>query len=127
MNVAFDIERDKKWEAEAAQLAAKQAEEKRLADIKAAEEKAAREKAEAEAEKQAEIDRLEREKQARIAEENRLLAEQKKRDEDKAHRGRVNRAIVKKIVAITGCNNESAQNLVEAVVLGEIDHISITY
>lgn len=134
MNKAFDIQRDiarreqDRLESEAtakfeAEEAARRAEHQRLADVRSANEEAAR----VEREKQAEIDRLESENQARIAEENRNLAEQKRRDEDKAHRGTVNTAIVEKLMEYTECSIEGAQAFVKAVILGEVDNIKITY
>ncbi len=103
------------------------AKEKRIADIKAAEEKAAIEAARVAAEKQAEIDLLQRIERERVAEENRRLAEQKRRDEDKAHRRGINARILEALMEYSECSVEGGQAFVEAVVLGKVDNIKITY
>lgn len=133
MNSAFDVKREAqkaeqdRIEAAAqakreAEEAAQRAEAKRLDDIRIANEEAAR----IERDKQDEINRLERENQERIAEENRKLAEQKRRDEDKAHRFNVKKSILETMTTI-GLDEEKSKEFIRLVAAGEIDYMGITY
>lgn len=91
-----------------------------------AEAKAKAERDRIEAEKQAEIDRLNSIEQERLAEEGRKLAEQKRKDEDKEHRFNVKKSILETMYAI-GLDEEKSKEFIRLVASGDIDFISITY
>lgn len=54
-------------------------------------------------------------------------AEQKRRDEDKAHRKMVNNAIVKELVDCSGITADQAQNIVIALVSGLVPNVTLKY
>ncbi|PSJ89891.1 hypothetical protein [Aeromonas veronii] len=114
-------------DAEAAELARQQAEARRIAEAEQAEqrrlqaEENARRQAEEAAARAAEQERL------RIENEQRLKAEEDaRRAADRAHRGRINSAIVMDLMGM-GLSEDFATNLVRHIASNKIEHLSINY
>lgn len=47
--------------------------------------------------------------------------------EDKYHRDEINKNIARSIVKLTGCSYEQGQAVVKAIVVGDINNVTITY
>lgn len=102
---------------------AEQAEQRRISDLKAAEEKAKREQEEAlerQRFEQAEKERIEHERKERKRIENET------RIADYEHRGEVNGGILKAFVEL-GLDSGISRLVIEKIIMGEIDNISINY
>lgn len=128
-----EAERIERARAEAAEAARRQAEEDarrereeaeaaKQAEVDAANERAARAEAEAQAERAA---RAERDRLAKEAEEA-AAAEQKRRDEDRAHRGQVMGA-AKTAIMTCGTDEETAKKIVLAIIAGEVPAVTLRF
>lgn len=114
-------------DAEAAELARQQAEARRIAEAEQAEQR--RLQAEENARRQAEeaAARAAEQERQRIENEQRLKAEEDaRRAADRAHRGRINSAIVMDLMGI-GLSEDFATNLVRHIASNKIEHLSINY
>lgn len=117
-------EREAEAKIEAAKRAAAEAEERHAAAIHAAEEARLRDvaAAKAKAERDAEAERK-RIADAQAAE----AAEQKRRDEDKAHRKAINQAIVAELVECAGITTDQAQKIVVHLFSGLVPNVTLKY
>jgi uncharacterized protein YhaN len=127
VKAAQQAEQRAKWEQEEA---LKQAEAQRVQAVKDAEaatERAEHEKAEAikAAEQKAEREAKAKD-DARIAEEQRLIDEQEARAANKAHCGKINRAVLADMMK-AGIDEDTAKNLIGLIAKGQIAHTSIKY
>lgn len=114
-------------DAEAAELARQQAEARRIAEAEQAEQR--RVQAEADARRQAEAAaaRAAEQERQRIEHEQRLKAEEDaRRAADRAHRDRINSAIVMDLMGL-GLSEDFAMNLVKHIASNKIEHLSINY
>ncbi|WP_421345968.1 hypothetical protein [Aeromonas veronii] len=114
-------------DAEAAELARQQAEARRIAEAEQAEQR--RLQAEENARRQAEeaAARAAEQERQRIENEQRLKAEEDaRRAADRAHRGRINSAIVMDLMGM-GLSEDFATNLVRHIASNKIEHLSINY
>lgn len=106
--------------AQAVEDAKKEAEAKRIEDAKKAEEATAKAV-------QAEKDRAEKEKQDAINAENARLAEEKRKSEDKEYRRGINKQAVSDLMAHGALSEENAQNVLRAIIVGDVSAVSIKY
>lgn len=107
---------------DAANAAREEAERAKQAEIDAANERARQ----AEAEAQRQRDEAERVERQRIEAEEAAAAEQKRRDEDRAHRGQVMGA-AKEALMTCGADEETAKKIVLAIVAGEVPAVSLRF
>lgn len=115
------VEAEQKAAKEKAEAEQKIAEQKLAIERAEREAKEAKEKAEAEAKAQ-----IERERQARIAEEERLKREEEARAADKAHRARVNNSVLAAFSA-SGLSEDQGKSLIKLMAKGEIPNATINY
>lgn len=114
-------------DAEAAEKACQEAEARRIAEAEQAEQR--RLQAEENARRQAEeaAARAAEQERQRIENEQRLKAEEDaRRAADRAHRGRINSAIVMDLMGM-GLSEDFATNLVRHIASNKIEHLSINY
>ena len=124
---ARDREQQAIRDAEAAELARQEAESRRIAEAEQAEQR--RLQAEENARRQAEeaAARAAEQERQRIENEQRLKAEEDaRRAADRAHRGRINSAIVMDLMGM-GLSEDFATNLVRHIASNKIEHLSINY
>lgn len=117
--------------AQAAKDAAEKAEKDAAAKIAAAEQEVIDAKAHADraiADAKAEADRKAEAERKRLADEKAAEeAEQRRRDEDAAHRKTVNNAIVAELVECSGVTNKQAQAIVSHLVRGLVPNVTLKY
>ncbi|AZU47912.1 hypothetical protein E4630_16365 [Aeromonas hydrophila] len=124
---AREREEQARRDAEAAELARQQAESRRIAEAEQAEQR--RLQAEENARRQAEeaAARAAEQERQRIEHEQRLKAEEDaSRAADRAHRGRINSAILLDLMGL-GIEEEKAINLIKHIASNKIDHLTINY
>lgn len=111
-------------EKDEAEAKAKKAEEDRIAAEKRAEEEAKEAKIRAEREKQeaVEAERKRQEDEKRKAEE-----ERQKREADKEHKEKIHADVIKSFIDYTWCDQSIAEEILEAIIAGNIPHVKIVY
>ncbi|MEG8223851.1 hypothetical protein OSJ57_25115, partial [Sphingomonas sp. HH69] len=115
-------ERIERAKVEAAEQAARKAQEAAKAEQDARDREHARQLAEA----QAERDRIAAQEKARIAEQEAAAAAQAKRDADKAHRTKV-KAAAKTAIMSCGADEDTARKIVMAIIAGEVPAVSLRF
>lgn len=120
---AAQAERDRQAAEQRAKEAEEKAERDRIEAERRAEEerKAADERAKRQAEEAARLERERIEAQQRAEEEA-----ERKREQDKAHRGRINRSAMEALIA-AGLSETDARKAVEAIARGTVPNVKISY